>query len=144
LIGTSLSNIYEIIKDGLITVYDYDLTERIEFNANTVFEKRSSKSSESNSSKRESSKEFVSLVVRELRSEYNINSVDEIINDFILNRKDEINIKSNIFSLRPPTLIIPTRKDNFSSFYFLLLYDFASYFCLAFIAACTFMYLGEL
>ena len=90
LIGTTLSNIYEIIKDGLITVYDYDLTERIEFNANTAFEKRSSKSSESNSSKRESSKEFVSLVVRELRSEYNINSVDEIINDFILNRKDEI------------------------------------------------------
>jgi len=90
MIGTTLSNIYEIIKDGLITVYDYDLTERIEFNANTAFEKRSSKSSESNSSKRESSKEFVSLVVRELRSEYNINSVDEIINDFILNRKDEI------------------------------------------------------
>ena len=90
IIGTTLSNIYEIIKDGLITVYDYDLTERIEFNANTAFEKRSSKSLESNSSKRESSKDFVSLVVKELRSDYNINSVDEIINDFILNRQDEI------------------------------------------------------
>lgn len=90
IIGTTLSNIYEIIKDGLITVYDYDLTERIEFNANTAFEKRSSKSLESNSSKRESSKEFVSLVVKELRSDYNINSVDEIINDFIMNRQDEI------------------------------------------------------
>ena len=90
LIGTTLSNIYDIIKDGLITVYDYDFNERIEFNANTAFEKRASKSIESNSSKRESSKKFVSLVVKELRSEYNINSVDEIINDLILNRKDEI------------------------------------------------------
>ena len=27
MIGTTLSNIYEIIKDGLITVYDYNLSE---------------------------------------------------------------------------------------------------------------------
>ena len=86
MIGTTLSNLYEIIKDGFITVYDYDFSERIEFNANTAYEKRSSKSIESNSSKRKASKEFVSLIVKKLRSEYNINSVDEIINDFILNR----------------------------------------------------------
>lgn len=90
MIGTTLSNIYEIIKDGLIVVKDYELRERVEFNASTAFNKRSCKSTESNSSKRESSKDFVSLIVKELRSEYNINSVDEIINDFILNRKDEI------------------------------------------------------
>ena len=90
MINTTLSNIYEIIKDGLIVVKDYELRDRVEFNANTAFEKRSRKSIESNSSKRESSKEFVSLVVKELRSEYNINSIDEIINDLILNRKDEI------------------------------------------------------
>lgn len=90
MIGTTLSNIYEIIEDGLIVVKDYELRERVEFNANTAFEKRTKKSVESNSSKRESSKEFVELVVKELRSEYNINSVDEIINDLLLNRPNEI------------------------------------------------------
>ena len=90
LIGTTLSNLYEIIKDGLITVRDYEYRERIEFNANTAWNKRSSKSIESNSSKRESSKDFLNLVIKEFRSEYNINSIDEIINDFKLNRTDEI------------------------------------------------------
>ena len=90
MIGTTLSNIYEIIKDGLIIVKDYELNDRIEFNANTAYEKRTKKSIESNSSKRVSSKDFVQLVVNELRSEYNINSVDEIINDFKLNRQVEI------------------------------------------------------
>ena len=90
MIGTTLSNIYEIIKDGLITVKDYELRDRIEFNANTAYEKRTKKSIESNSSKRVSSKAFVDLVVKELRSEYNINSIDEIINDLKLNRQEEI------------------------------------------------------
>ena len=90
MIGTTLSNIYEIIKDGLVTVYNYDLTERIEFSAEVAWKKRTKKSVESNSSKRESSKQFVDLIVKELRSDYNINSVDEIINDFKRNRQDEI------------------------------------------------------
>lgn len=89
-IGTSLSNLYEIIKDGLVTVYNYDLTERVEFSADVAWQKRSKKSIESNSSKRESAKPFIDLVIKELRSDYNINSVDEIINDFKLNRQDEI------------------------------------------------------
>lgn len=90
IIGTTLSNIYEIIKDGLVTIYNYDLTERVEFSAEVAWKKRTKKSIESNSSKRESSKEFVDLVIKELRSPYNINSVDEIINDFKRNRQDEI------------------------------------------------------
>ena len=90
MIGTTLSNIYEIIKDGLITVKDYELRDRVEFNANTAYEKRTKKSIESNSSKRVSSKDFVQLVINELRSDYNINSVDEIINDLKRNRSDEI------------------------------------------------------
>ena len=32
-IGTTLSNIYEIIKSVLVEVYNYDLTKRIEFSA---------------------------------------------------------------------------------------------------------------
>ena len=89
-IGTTLSNIYEIIKSGLIEVYDYDLNKRIEFSAQVAWNKRTKKSVESNSSKRESSKDFINLVIKEFRSDYNINSIDEIINDFKINRKDEI------------------------------------------------------
>ena len=89
-IGTTLSNIYEIIKAGLIEVYDYDLSKRTEFSAQVAWNKRTKKSIESNSSKKESSKDFINLVIKEFRSDYNINSIDEIINDFKINRKDEI------------------------------------------------------
>ena len=89
-IGTTLSNLYDIIKVGMITVLDYELNERTEFNANTAWNKRTKKSVESNSSKRESSKPFIDLVIQEYRSKYNINSIDEIINDFKINRTDEI------------------------------------------------------
>ena len=114
MIGTTLSNLYEIIKAGFITVYDYDFSERIEFNANTAYEKRSSKSIESNSSKREASKEFVSLIVKKLRSEYNINSVDEIINDFILNRQDEIKNMTTICTSTFYNYVEDGKIDGFS------------------------------
>lgn len=90
MIGTTLSNIYEIIKDSFITVRDYELRDRIEFNANTAYEKRKKKSIESNFSKRVLSKAFVDLVVKKLRSEYNINSINEIINDLKLNRQKDM------------------------------------------------------
>lgn len=90
LIGTSLSNLYEIIKDGLITTWDYDLRERIEFSSTVAFNKRNKKSIESNSSKREKARPFIKLIIEELKSPYNINSVDEIIHDFKRNRMDEI------------------------------------------------------
>lgn len=90
LIGTSLSNLYNIIKDGLITTIDYELRERIEFSSNEAFNKRNKKSIESNSSKKELSKPFINLIIDELKSEYNINSVDEIIHDLKQNRLNEI------------------------------------------------------
>ena len=90
MIGTTLSNIYEIINAGLITVKDYELRDRIEFSAIEAFNKRTKKSIESNASKRLSAQDFISLVIKEFRSPYNINSIDEIINDFKLNRSDEI------------------------------------------------------
>lgn len=90
LIGTSLSNLYDIIKDGLITTLDYELRERIEFSSTVAFNKRNKKSIESNSSKREKAKPFIDLIIKELKSPYNINSVDEIINDLKRNRLDEI------------------------------------------------------
>lgn len=89
-IGTTLSNIYEIIKSGLIEVYDYSLNKRIEFFAQVAWNKRTKKSVESIFFKRESSKDFINLLIKEFRSDYNINSIGEIINDFKINRQDEI------------------------------------------------------
>ena len=89
-VGTTLSNLYEIIKDGIIEVVNYDLTKRTEFNANTAFNKRNKKDVRSNSLKLNLAMPFINLVVKEFRSDKNINSIDEIINDLILNRPEEI------------------------------------------------------
>lgn len=89
-IGTTLSNLYNVINDGIIQVMNYDLSLRTEFSSTVAFEKRTSKSIISNSSKLLSSNDFVSLVINEFRNPNNINSIDEIINDFILNKQDEI------------------------------------------------------
>lgn len=90
MINTSLSNLYEIIDDGLIQVLGYNYEFRTEFSAQVAYENRTTKSIESNASKRISSKGFVDLVVKELRSAYNMNSVDEIIHDLKQNRDSEI------------------------------------------------------
>ena len=90
LINTSLSNLYEIVDSGIIQVLDYNLNYRYEFSAQVAYEKRTTKSVESNASKRLSSKEFVSLVIHEFRSNYNIDSIDCIINDLKQNRSSEI------------------------------------------------------
>jgi len=89
-IGTSLSNLYDIINDGLITTINSNYEELIEFNAITAYERRTKKSKISNFSKINSSKDFVDLVVKEFRCPNNINSIDEIINDLIRNRPSEI------------------------------------------------------
>ena len=114
LIGTTVSNIYEIIKSGLVTVSNYDLTTRTEFSADVAYNKRTKKSVESNSSKRESSKDFVSLIVKELKSNYNINSVDEIINDFKLNRTSEIEGMVTICTSTFYNYVEQDKIDNFS------------------------------
>ena len=41
LIGTSLSNLYNIINDGLITTLDYELRERVEFSSTVAFDNSS-------------------------------------------------------------------------------------------------------
>ena len=114
MVGTTVSNLYNIIKDGLVTVYNYDLTERIEFSADVAWQKRTKKSVESNSSKRISSKSFVQLVVKELRNEYNINSVDEIINDFKLNRQNEIAGMTTICTSTFYNYVEDNKIDGFS------------------------------
>ncbi len=90
LINTTLSNLYEIIDSGMTQVLGYDYEFRNEFSAQVAYDNRSTKSVESNASKRQSSKDFVNLVVKEYKSDYNINSIDEIIHDFKINRTNEI------------------------------------------------------
>lgn len=89
-IGTSLSNLYDIFKDGIITVYSHDLTTRNEFSANTAWNKRNKKFGVSNSCKLNDAMPFINLVIKEFRSKMNINSIDEIIHDLKLNRPKEI------------------------------------------------------
>lgn len=116
MIGTTTSNIYKIIKAGLITVKDYELNDRIEFNAITAYNKRTKKAIESNSSKRISSKPFVNLIIKELRSNYNINSVDEIINDFKRNRKDEIKDMTTICTATFYNYVEDNKIESFSKY----------------------------
>ena len=115
-IGTSLSNLYEIINDGLITVRGYEEEDVIEFNAYSAFNKRTKKSIESNSSKRLSSQKFVDLVIKEFRSNMNINSIDEIINDFIHNRHDEINGMETICTSTFYNYVELDKIPNFSKY----------------------------
>ncbi len=90
LINTTLSNLYEIIDSGMTQVLGYDYEFRNEFSAQVAYNNRTTKSIESNASKRLSSKDFVNLVLKEFRSNYNINSIDEIIHDLKINRTKEI------------------------------------------------------
>lgn len=113
LIGTSLSNLYDIIKDGLITTLDYELRQRVEFSSTVAFNKRNKKTLESNSSKREKAKPFIQLIIKELKSPYNINSIDEIINDFKNNRTDEIVDMVTICTSTFYNFVNSNKIDNF-------------------------------
>ena len=113
-IGTTLSNIYEIIKTGLVEVYNYDLTKRIEFSSQVAWDKRTKKSVESNASKRESAKPFIELVIKEFRNPYNINSIDEIIHDFKLNRQSEIEGMTTICTTTFYSYVDKNKIDGFS------------------------------
>ena len=113
LIGTTLSNIYEIIKSGIITVYNSDLTIRKEFSAEVAWNKRTKKSIESNSSKRIKAKPFIELVLKDFRSPYNINSIDEIINDLTINRSQEIQGLDTICTATFYNYVEQNKIDNF-------------------------------
>lgn len=114
MIGTSLSNLYNIINDGLVQVLAYDLTTRIEFSAEEAWKNRNKKSIESNSSKRESAKQFINLIIKDLENEYNINSVDEIIHDLIQNRKDEIEGLETICTATFYNYVNDNKIENFN------------------------------
>lgn len=88
-VGTSVSNIYSIIKDATITVLDTYLNEHTELSALAAFEKRSKNHKIPNNSKLDKAHVFIKLVEDEMKSN-KLSSVDETINYLILHKGDEI------------------------------------------------------
>lgn len=88
-VGTSVSNVYSIIKDATITVLDTYLNEHTELSALAAFEKRSKNHKIPNNSKLDKAHVFIKLVEDEMKSN-KLSSVDETINYLILHKGDEI------------------------------------------------------
>ena len=113
-INTTLSNLYEIINDGIVDVLGYDYEFRKEFSAQAAYDTRTTKSIESNASKRLSSKDFINLVIKDFRSSSNINSIDEIINDLKRNRQNEIEGMETICTATFYNYVDANKIENFS------------------------------
>ncbi|WP_279014547.1 IS30 family transposase [Thomasclavelia cocleata] len=87
-VGTSVSNVYSIIKDATITVRDYNLNEHTELSALAAFNKRSKNHKIPNNSKLFKAHDFITLVEDEMKSN-RLSSVDETIHHLILHEKDK-------------------------------------------------------
>jgi len=86
-VNTSVSNLYKVMKKGLVAVMNSNLTQRIEFSCDAILNHQ--RTEFSNSLKIHKAFAFIDLVINEFRKNP-LSSVDEIIHDFILNRKDKI------------------------------------------------------
>ena len=98
IVGTSVSNIYSIIKDASITVRDTYLVEHTELSALAAFQKRSKNHKIPNNSKLVKAHDFIKLVETEMKSN-KLSSVDEIL--FFMKM-----IKLKIWKLSLPRLFI--------------------------------------
>ena len=78
-VGTSVSNIYLIIKDASVTVRDSDLKDHSILSADAAFNKRSKKHVPSNNFKANRAKDFLDIVVSTIK-ENKLASIDETIN----------------------------------------------------------------
>lgn len=88
-VGTSTSNIYAIIKDATVSVRSSNLEEHLELSASAVFHKRTKNHKIPNNSKIEKAKDFISLVVDEIKSN-KLSSIDETVNYLKLHDPDKI------------------------------------------------------
>ncbi|UWO53149.1 IS30 family transposase [Catenibacterium mitsuokai] len=88
-VGTTVSNVYSVIKDATITIKDTHLKIHYELSAMAAFEKRSKNHKIPNNSKFEKSKEFISLVEQEVKSN-RLSSIDETINYLRIHQPDII------------------------------------------------------
>lgn len=88
-VGTSVSNIYSIIKDATITVRNTHLVEHTELSALAAFNKRSRNHKIPNNSKLEKAHDFIRLVEDEMKNN-KLSSVDETINYLKLHKNNMI------------------------------------------------------
>lgn len=88
-VGTSVSNVYLIIKDASILVQNSDLTLRCELSASAAFHKRSKVNKISHVSKLEKAQNFIKLIVKEVKTN-TLSSIDETVNNLILHHSDKI------------------------------------------------------
>ena len=88
-VGTSVSNIYSIIKDATITVRDTQLREHTELSGAAAFNKRSRNHRIPNNSKLVKAHDFISLVEEEMKGN-RLSSVDETVSHLRLHEKERI------------------------------------------------------
>lgn len=88
-VGTSVSNVYSIIKDASISILDSNLITHKELSASAAFHKRTKLRKVSNISKLDKAKDFIDLVVNEVKSN-KLSSIDETVNNLILHHPDKI------------------------------------------------------
>ena len=88
-VGTSVSNVYSIIKDATVSIKDTHLNEHFELSALAAFQKRSKNHKIPNNSKFDKAKDFISIVENEIKSD-KLSSIDETINYLILHQSDKI------------------------------------------------------
>ncbi len=89
-VGTSVSNIYSIIKDATVSIRDTHLNKHFELSALAAFQKRSKNHNIPNNSKFDKATDFISLVENEIKSN-KLSSIDETINYLIIHQRDKIN-----------------------------------------------------
>lgn len=88
-VGTSVSNVYSIIKDATVAIRDSSLIEHVELSASAAFNKRSKNHRTPNNSKLDKAHGFIKLVEDEMKSN-TLSSVDETINNLKLHEKGKI------------------------------------------------------
>lgn len=87
-VGTCLSNLYKIIKDGLVELLTSNYDTRIEFSEMVAYAKR--KTFTPNNSKFDKAKDFIILVENTFKKYRGLVSIESIINDLKLNHSDLI------------------------------------------------------
>ena len=116
-VGTSVSNIYSIIKDATVSIRDTHLNEHFELSALAAFQKRSKNHKIPNNSKFDKATDFISLVENEIKSN-RLSSIDETINYLIIHQRDKINdmeTNSSLYSeeqKKSALLVLQTKQEQ--------------------------------
>ena len=88
-VGTTVSNVYSIIKDASISVIDTHLEVHLELSSTAAFNKRTRSNRPSNISKMDKAKDFIDMVIKEVKSN-KLASIDESVNYLKLHDKERI------------------------------------------------------